>query len=160
MLAPPRIYVETSVFGFYYDTEPCNVLRRTAVVRLFDQIEAGLLVAVTSPVTEEELNRSSAELKPRLTALLRNVHGLAVDTDQVERLAAQYVSDGILPKDYMNDARHVAYAVVGEIAVLVTLNLRHLANEWSGRRINAVNLREGYSLLSIRTPEEVVRYED
>lgn len=42
----------------------------------------------------------------------------------------------------------------------VSLNLAHIANEWAGRRINAVGLREGYPLLSIRTPEEVVRYED
>ena len=43
---------------------------------------------------------------------------------------------------------------------LETPNLRHLANEWSEQRVNSVNLREGYPLLSIRTPEEVLRYED
>ena len=43
--------------------------------------------------------------------------------------------------------------------VLVSLNLRHLANEWAERNIGAVNLREGYQLISIRMPEEVLRYE-
>jgi len=37
--------------------------------------------------------------------------------------------------------------------VIVSLNLKHLASEWTARRLNAVNLREGYPLLSIRTPE-------
>jgi hypothetical protein len=53
----------------------------------------------------------------------------------------------------------VAYATVGRADVLVSLNLRHLANEWAERNIGAVNLREGYQLISIRMPEEVLRYE-
>jgi hypothetical protein len=44
--------------------------------------------------------------------------------------------------------------------VLVSLNLRHLANEWSERELNAVNLRERYRLIGVRTPEEVLHYED
>jgi hypothetical protein len=32
--------------------------------------------------------------------------------------------------------------------------------EWAERRIGAVNLREGYQVLRIRTPEEVLSYED
>lgn len=44
--------------------------------------------------------------------------------------------------------------------MLVSLNLRHLANEWAERRIAAVNLREGLQAIRIRTPEEVLAYED
>jgi hypothetical protein len=40
------------------------------------------------------------------------------------------------------------------------LNLRHLANDWAERRINDVNLREGYPRIGILTPEEVLRYEE
>ena len=47
----PLLYLETSVFGFYYDEEPRNVLRREAVVALFTQIRAGILDAFTSPLT-------------------------------------------------------------------------------------------------------------
>jgi len=71
-----------------------------------------------------------------------------------------YVAEGIIPATYNADALHAAYAAVSGTEVLVTLNLRHLANEWTSRRLNAVNLREGYPLVSIRTPEEVVRHED
>src|SRR3989337_1157987 len=45
--------------------------------------------------------------------------------------------------------------------VVVSCNLRHLANELAVRRFQAVNLRQGYGLsLSIRQPEEVIFYED
>jgi hypothetical protein len=44
--------------------------------------------------------------------------------------------------------------------VLVSLNLRHLANAWAERRIAGVNLQQGYQAIAIRTPEEVLEYED
>ncbi len=59
----------------------------------------------------------------------------------------------------MNDARHVAYATLMRVDILVTLNFKHLANEGSMRRFNSVNLKEGYSTLVIRSPEEVIHYE-
>jgi hypothetical protein len=31
----PLLYIETSVFGFYYDEEPRNALRREAVRTMF-----------------------------------------------------------------------------------------------------------------------------
>jgi hypothetical protein len=49
---------------------------------------------------------------------------------------------------------------VGRADVLVSLNLRHIANDWTERSIGAVNLREGYQVLRVKTPEEVLRYED
>jgi hypothetical protein len=68
--------------------------------------------------------------------------------------------EGIIPVAFEADALHAAYATVSECEVLVTLNLKHLANEWAARKLNAVNVREGYPPVSIRTPEEVVRYEE
>jgi len=44
--------------------------------------------------------------------------------------------------------------------VLVSLNLRHMANEREERRIGQVNLREGCGLQRVKTPEEVLVYED
>lgn len=42
----------------------------------------------------------------------------------------------------------------------MSLNLRHIANDWTERGIGAMNLREGYQVLRVKTPEEVLRYED
>jgi len=52
------------------------------------------------------------------------------------------------------------YATAGRADILVSLNLRHIANERAERRIGAVNLREGYGVLRVKTPEEVLAYED
>jgi predicted nucleic acid-binding protein len=156
----PLLYIETSVFGFYYDEEPRNALRREAVRELFRQIDLGILDAATSPVTSAELVAAAEPLRTKVLTLLAAVAPLRADEAEVTRLAEAYVKEGVIPPTEGLDARHAAYATVGRAEVIVSLNLKHLANEWTARRLNAVNLREGYPLLSIRTPEQAVLYED
>ena len=156
----PLLYLETSIFGFCFDQELRNALRREAVAALFEQIHLGTLDVATSPVTFEELDRTPEPLKSRLLPLLDGIRRLTADKDEVEHLALAYLNERVIPERYAEDAEHVAYATVCKADVLVSLNLRHLANEWAERRVCAVNLREGYQALSIRTPEEVLEYED
>jgi len=160
MIQMPRFYLETSVFGFYYDEVPRNVDRRESVKTLFHQLELGILNAVTSPVTADELAQTPEPLRTKLLDLLKLVEELDVDEYEVRRLASAYLGERIIPGDYSTDARHVASASVAGVGLLVTLNLKHLANAWAERRLNAINLREGFPLVSIKTPEEVLRYED
>jgi hypothetical protein len=156
----PLLYLETSVFGFYFDEEPRNAVRREAVAALLDQIRLGILDAGTSPVTFREFEDAAEPLRSRLMALLGDVRILPADDEEVERLAAVYIRERVVPERYAADARHAAYATVCKADVLVSLNLRHLANEWTERKVAAVNLREGYQALRVRTPEEVLNYED
>ena len=156
----PLLYIETSVFGFYYDEEPRNALRREAVRTMFQQISLGMLDAAASPLTEEELDASAEPLRSKLFALLDQLRMLDAEDAEVSRLAGLYVADGVIPAAETLDARHAAYATVSRADIVVSLNLKHLANAWAEQRLNAVNAREGLATVSIRTPEQVVHYED
>jgi hypothetical protein len=156
----PLLYLETSVFGFYYDEEPRNALRREAVRTLFDQIDLGVLHAAVSLLTVEELAGAREPVRAGLLGLVERLQRLVVDPDETDRLTEYYMAEGIVPRSAAADARHAAIAAVAGAEVLVTLNLKHLANELTERRLNAVNTREGYPPVRIKTPEEVVRYED
>jgi len=158
MKPTPLLYIETSVFGFYFDQNARNALRREAAVALFEQIHLGILEAATSPLTFDELRRAAEPLRSRLLPLAEGIRRLTADEQEVERLTRAYVNAGVIPEDFEEDAAHVAYATLARADVLVSFNLRHLANEWTERRIGAVNLHEGYLPLRIRTPEEVLRY--
>jgi predicted nucleic acid-binding protein len=157
----PRLllYIETSVFGFCFDDEPRNAIRRESALALLEQVRLGILDGGTSPVTYHEFENAAEPLRSRLLELLDDVRILPADDEEVERLAQVYLRDGIVPKNFVDDARHVAYATVCNAGVLGSLNLRHLANEWTERKVATVNRREGYDALHIRTPEEVLRYE-
>lgn len=154
------LYLETSIFGFYFDTEPRNALRRDAVVSLFTQIRAGIFDAFTSPLTFGEISRTSGPHRESLLALLAEIRTPALDRTEVDALTEAYLTAKVIPLDYANDAVHVACATLGRADVLVSLNLRHLANAWAERRIAGVNLQQGYQAIAIRTPEEVLEYED
>jgi len=156
----PVLYLETSIFGFYYDDAPRNQVRNEAVRALLQQVSAGRFRAVTSPDTIAELSAAAEPLRERLLELLIDVEQPAIDEDEVGRLVSRYADRDIAPAEFVVDLRHAASATVGGADVLVSLNLKHLANEWAERRINAVNLSEGYRLISIRTPEEVLEYDD
>ncbi|MCX6841326.1 MAG: hypothetical protein NTX53_03440 [candidate division WOR-3 bacterium] len=156
----PLLYIETSAFGFYYDEEPRNALRREAVRALFNQIDLGVLHAAVSLLTVKELAGAREPTRTELLSLVERLEKLAVDSDEVDNLAEYYIAENIVPRVAAADARHAALAAVAGAEVLVTLNLKHVANELTERRLNAVNTREGYPQVRIKTPEDVVRYED
>lgn len=156
----PLLYVETSVFGFYFDQEPRNALRRESVVALFGQVQMGILDGFTSPLTLGELSRTREPDRTGLLRLLAEIRRPVFNRQEVEMLTEAYLRERAVPARFADDAEHVAYATVGRADVLVSLNLRHLVNVWAERSIGAVNMREGYHVMRIRTPEEVLKYED
>lgn len=89
-----------------------------------------------------------------------NIKVVDVNENELEELVEKYIAENIVPDEFINDARHVGYATIMRVDILVSFNLKHIANEWSSRRFNSVNLKEGYPELTIRTPEEVIHYEE
>lgn len=83
------------------------------------------------------------------------------DEDEAGALYQEYMEARVVPAQVADDAAHVAIATVGRMDVVVSCNLKHLANELAVRRFQAVNVRQSYGAnLSIREPEEVIVYED
>lgn len=54
------------------------------------------------------------------------------------------------------DDLHVANATVARVDFIVSWNFRHIVHFDKIRGDNAVNLREGYGMLDIHSPKEVV----
>ena len=59
-----------------------------------------------------------------------------------------------------DDCRHIATATIYKVDYLVSCNFKHIVNVFSIRGYNAVNLKNGYFQLDIRSPNEIVIYED
>lgn len=75
---------------------------------------------------------------------------------KADTLAEAYLSHGIVSPGSRSDALHVALATIGRVDVLVSWNFRHIVNLGRIRLFNAVNLEQGYGLIEIRTPKEVL----
>lgn len=159
MVKKIKVYVETSVFDYFYGEDERFGLRREATRKFFEQISQEKFIALGSDSVMEELDKVSEPYKESLMELMEkyNLEKIIVDEEEMEKLVKIYIDEKIIPKDNENIAKHLAIATVGEVDVLVTWNCELLANEFKARHINSVNLREGYTrVLSLRTPEELI----
>jgi hypothetical protein len=75
-------------------------------------------------------------------------------------ITQQYIRAGVVGEATRNDALHVALATLARVDVIVSWNFKHLVNVQKIRGFNAVNLREGYALIDIRSPKEVLYDKD
>lgn len=158
-----RLYLETSLFGFCFDDEERNIEKKESVMKLFEQIKDEKVDGYVSALVIKELAQSPPSLNHKFLDLIREtgIKAFEIDEGEVQSLSEKYVAEGVIPARYANDSVHAANATVGEFDILVTLNCVHLANEFKIRKIKVINYREGYTKeLSIRTPMEVISYED
>lgn len=150
-----RIYVDTSVIGGCLDDE-----FRAASLRLFARSRAGHAVLVISDTTLAELASAPAKVR----AVIEDLPGTCVEfirqSTESEALAEEYVRQAVVSRRMLADAQHIAVATVARVDVLVSWNFRHIVNLDRIHGFNAVNLRESYPLLEIRSPLEVWKYED
>lgn len=158
-----KLYLETSVFGFYFDTSGPNKSKRIAVRKLLVQIKNGLFEGYVSGLVRAELEKAPQPYRDRLLRLISR-YGLKTieyDEDAASELHENYLRARVAPGAPDDDSAHIAIATVAGVDVVVSCNLKHLANELASRRFLAVNVLQGYSRsMSIRQPEEVIAYED
>ena len=133
------IYVETSVWSHAF-AEDAPDLRR-ATLEFLEAARGGRHELFISEVVLEEMYRARPELSERLLAMVAEMRPEELDVDEaVVDLARSYAEGGAIPPAKVEDARHVAVAVVNEIDVLVSWNYQHLVN---------VNRRELFHHLSV-----------
>jgi predicted thioesterase len=150
-----RIYIDTSVIGGCLDAEFSQP--SLALMELF---RSGRAIAVISDLTELELQRSPAAVMSVLTKLSTSAREMVQFDAEAGALAQRYLDAGVVSAKYTVDAQHIALATVQQVQVLVSWNFRHIVNLERVRGYNSVNLRWGYPLLEIRSPREVITYDE
>jgi len=149
-----RIYTDTSVLGGCEDEEFAE-----HSLRLMDAFVGGELTLVLSGLTVQELAGAPAAVRRRLASVPdAQIEMLQLDSE-AEELAEAYIASGVLSAKMRADAQHIAIATVGRVDVLVSWNFKHVVNLRRIHGYNSVNLRLGYPMIEIRTPQEVLSNE-
>ena len=149
------VYVDASVVGGCEDQEFA-----TDSLALWRRFVDGEYTLVLSAHTLRELEGAPAMVGAHLDEVPESHQTLLPDSAEATDLAAAYVRHGILGPGSRADALHIALATTGRVDVLVSWNFRHIVNLGRIRLFNAVNLEQGYGVLEIRTPKEVLEYEE
>lgn len=150
-----KILIDTSVFGFALENSSSEKVQATK--DFLKLIGHSRKVAVfLSHITISELeNTPGKELRENLFVLLEKFSYTVIgQSENIENLAQEYLKKKIIPEKYINDARLIAAAVVAGIPIIVTWNLKHMANIIVKRAVNSINLLFGYSNVDIVTPME------
>jgi predicted nucleic acid-binding protein len=147
-----RIYIDTSVIGGCFDKE-----FKEWSDKLFDEFRTGNKIAVISDITLDELSFSRLEVRIHLDTIPNNFKEYILNDEQSEELADLYIKEKAVTQKSHEDALHIAIATINKVDVLVSWNFKHIVNLDRIRKYNAVNLMNGYSMLEIRNPREILK---
>jgi len=146
-----RIYLDTSVFGGYFDEEFAEATRK-----LFDEIRAGRYILVLSSTNLEELNLAPDKVRRLINDIPSEVTGVVTLSDEIEDLRDAYIEAGVVGSASFFDAEHIASATVANVDLIISWNFKHIVNFQKIRGFHAINLLKGYNCIPIHTPIEVI----
>jgi hypothetical protein len=148
------IYADSSVIGGCEDSE-----FREWSLALWERFVEGAHTLILSAHTLRELVHAPAAVRAHVDQVPPEHVILLQDSEEAFSLADAYIQRGILGPGSRSDALHVALATVGRVDVLVSWNFRHIVNLSRVRTFHSVNVERGYSLIEIRSPQEVLEYD-
>ncbi len=87
---------------------------------------------------------------------IENVHL----TKEAATLADQYILTKVVGQTSRADCQHTAMATLVKVDVLVSWNFKHIVNLDRIRGYNGINYQLGHNMIEIRTPKEIINYDN
>lgn len=135
------IYLDTSVFGGYFDTEFSS-----PTVLFFERIFEEKISVIISEMLLSELEKAPAKVRDLLNLIPEaQIKNVVIDTE-VEFLAQSYIKEKVVGKTSYADCLHIALPTKSHATVLASWNFKHIVNIDRIRGYNAVNLKLGLSI--------------
>ena len=145
-----KFYVDTSVWGGYYDKEFSKW-----TIPFIEQVREGRFSVVLSDVTLNELQNAPEKVQDLPATIPPQFIETVTISDEQFTLAGHYITEGVLTPKFYSDAQHIAIASILKVDSLVSWNFKHMVNFFRIKQYNAINLKFGYQAIDIRTPKEV-----
>jgi hypothetical protein len=150
-----KVYIDTSVIGGCFDSEFEEWSNR-----LFDDFKSGKRIAVISDITLDELSDAPERVQENFRKIPEDNLEILISDNESRKLADLYILEGAVSKKFYEDALHIAISTINQVNVLASWNFKHIVNLDRIRLYNAVNLKNGYTMLEIRNPREILKFSD
>jgi predicted nucleic acid-binding protein len=150
-----KIYIDTSIVGGYYDDE-----FEYETKKLFERLENSEVIFIISDLLEIELERAPERVKNLLYNYSNSCFEKVSITEEAKILGSKYVQEKVVGATSIEDCYHIAIATIENADVLVSWNFKHIVNLQRIKGYNSVNIKNGYNLLEIRNPKDLINYED
>ena len=150
-----RVYIDTSVVGGQFDKEFF-----ADTIPFFKAVENGQLIIIVSDLLEAELLRAPQQVRGFLATLpTQQIESIRLTSDAAQ-LADQYIAAKVVGQTSRADCQHIAMATLIKADVLVSWNFKHIVNLDKIRGYNGINYQLGHTMIEIRTPKEIINYDD
>ena len=154
----PKIYIETTIFNHYFDTDRDS---HPATLALFDEIKSGKYKAYTAPYVVDELKKAHEPKRTKMLNLITDYDIIVLTAnDETQQLADSYIYEGIIPDSHRYDSLHIASATVNELDFIISMNYQHINRHQTKTLTSLINAKHGYKPITILTPMEVVDHEN
>ena len=150
-----RIYIDTSVVGGQFDKE-----FSVDTIPFFNAVSTGQFIIIVSDLLKAELLRAPHQVREFLTTIPTKQTEQIWLTQEAADLADQYISAKVVGQTSRADCQHIALATLAKADVLVSWNFKHIVNLDKIRGYNGINYQLGYNMIEIRTPKEIITYDN
>ena len=113
-----------------------------------------------SDLTETELLNAPEKVRTYFKNLPKENTERVIINDEIITLATKYIEEKVVGPTSFDDCLHIAAATLNKADILVSWNFKHIVNVYRIRGYNSINLRLNYLSLEIRSPKEILEYED
>ena len=145
-----KIYLDTSVVSALFDNRTPE--RQNLTEQSFERFDD--YDVFISDLVLEELKTAPKKLKEKFLNTVKKYNELKMDKE-TEKLAKNYVKEGIFPEKNYDDALHVAIATVNGIDCLLSWNFKHLVKVKTRKLVSLVNIKNDYKEIEIIAPPEL-----
>jgi len=106
--------------------------------------------------TLAELNRGDYPNKDKVLASVSGIATLPYEK-RIDEIVQVYIDHYLMPRKLQGDARHLAYASLYQMDLLLTWNCNHLANANKLKHIQIINSRLGLPVPQLVTPLQLFK---
>ncbi len=155
-----KVYIETTIVSYYTGRGSRDLIiaaRQEETRCLWPRLLSEFETYISALVYEEASYGDSDAAQKRLDAI-KPFPVLDMDTDS-QILAGKILAGNAVPKEYPEDAMHIAIAAINGIDVLVTWNFTHINNPFKRMMIRQIVENEGYRCPEICSPDELMEAE-
>ena len=154
-----KIYLDSSVISHLEALDTPEKMQDT--VGLWVDIKVGEYDIVLSEMVFVEIDRCHNPKRDMLYHSLSEIEYTTIEiNDEVEKIAEQIISLGILKRNSIDDCTHIACAIFSGCNYLVSWNFKHMVNVKTINGVRAITNLNGYNSIDIITPSMLVCRED
>ena len=149
-----KVYVETTVVSDATALPARDIVQlgRQVVTREWWATAAERFELYSSSVVAKEVRKGDPEAAKRRVEALSGIPELDVSSKELS-LAKKLIDGKAVPKEYPDDALHIAIATIQGMDYLVSWNFKHITNGHTIPLVERICREEGYVCPCICTPQ-------